>query len=149
MKHLTIKGTCHVGGKAFKRYTLVHRVAVIITTLYPYKMPYVTVVTQARMVCLICTPEGGHIVALSGHIRQTTCACVQLLCNTSNSYNWLHCIYSSTYYFRLWVRIMTFILFFNTSTIVLMYQQREGTVFVGTNINYKLFTYCIKPLYSG
>ena len=30
-----------------------------------------------------------------------------------------------------------------------MYQQHEVTVFVGTNIHYKLFTYCIKPLYSG
>ena len=60
----------------------------------------VAVVTQALVVCLICPPS-----ALGPHV-------LQLLCNTSFSYKWLHYIYSSTYYFRLWVRIMTFILRF-------------------------------------
>ena len=76
---------------------------------------HVTVVTQARVVCLICTPEArgpqarGLRVDITGRPRVPV---LQLLCNSSFAYNWLHYIYSSTYYFRLWVRIMTFILHF-------------------------------------
>ena len=38
--------------------------------------PYLAAVTQARVVCLICTPEGRRPRAEGGHIRQTTSACV-------------------------------------------------------------------------
>ena len=79
------------------------------------QMAHVIVVTQARVVCLICTPEArgpqaqGLRVDISGRPRVPV---LQLLCNTSFPCKWLHYIYSSTYCFRLWVRIMTFILRF-------------------------------------
>ena len=51
----------------------------------------------------------GLRVDISGRPRVPV---LQLLCNTSFPCKWLHYIYSSTYCFRLWVRIMTFILRF-------------------------------------
>ena len=72
--------------------------------LMPPPNYHATVVTQARVVCLICPPEARGPVALglrvyiSGRPRVPV---LQLLCNTSFAYNWLHYIDSSTYYFRL------------------------------------------------
>ena len=43
---------------------------------------------QARVVCLICIPEArGLRVDISGRPRVPV---LQLLCNTSFAYNWLH-----------------------------------------------------------
>ena len=119
---------------------------------YVYWVLYGTVVTQGRVVCLICTPEArglrvdisvalGLRVYISGRPRVLV---LQLLCNTSFTCYWLHYIYSSTYYFRLWVLIMTFILHFQHIYYCFNISAMQRYSFCR---HYKLFTYCIEPLF--
>ena len=61
------------------------------------------------MYVIVVTAALGLRVYISG---RPLVPVLQLLCNTSFPCKWLHYIYSSTYCFRLWVRIMTFILRF-------------------------------------
>ena len=74
-------------------YTLFNAHSVLYSTRHDFIsalhcMQYVTVVTQARVVCLICTPEArGLRVDISGRPQVPV---LQLLCNTSFAYNWLN-----------------------------------------------------------
>ena len=98
-----------------------------------------------RVICLICTPEGWGWTYQAGH----ECLCynyyVTLPFHASGFIIFIVVLIAFDCGFELWRLFYVF----NTSTIVLIYQQREGTVLVGTNIHYKPFTWCIKPLYSG
>ena len=90
---------------------------------------------QTRVVCLICRLEvlgpqaRGLRVDISGRPQVPV---LQLLCYTSFSYDWLQYIYNILITFNCGFELRRLFYVFNTSTIILIYQQCEGTVFVGT-----------------